>query len=147
MEVSHLLMDPLSSVLLGWDWIPEIRDRDTGIWQKVFLSSTGPILLKSPLVMTDLPLPKLTSANVTIQTTVENITDKLQKGVLKGSFGNITFLQPVEIAAHSSKIVFFNPKNTPQLHVLNPKLWWPNGYGPQNLYKLKLSIAIVDKVS
>jgi beta-galactosidase/beta-glucuronidase len=28
---------------LGWDWIPAIRDRDTGIWQKVFLSSTGPV--------------------------------------------------------------------------------------------------------
>ncbi len=28
---------------LGWDWIPGIRDRDTGIWQKVFLSATGPV--------------------------------------------------------------------------------------------------------
>ena len=27
---------------LGWDWIPAIRDRDTGIWQKVFLSATRP---------------------------------------------------------------------------------------------------------
>jgi len=26
---------------MGWDWIPAIRDRDTGIWQKVFLSATG----------------------------------------------------------------------------------------------------------
>jgi len=24
---------------IGWDWIPAIRDRDTGIWQRVFLSS------------------------------------------------------------------------------------------------------------
>ena len=25
---------------------------------------------------------------------------------------------------------------------MNPKLWWPNGYGPQNLYKLHLSFAV-----
>ncbi|HEY1159071.1 MAG TPA: glycoside hydrolase family 2, partial [Terracidiphilus sp.] len=35
---------------IGWDWIPAIRDRDTGIWQKVFLSATGPVLVKDPLV-------------------------------------------------------------------------------------------------
>ena len=25
----------------GWDWIPGIRDRDTGIWQDVELAATG----------------------------------------------------------------------------------------------------------
>ena len=51
-------MVPPFSAHLGWDWIPAIRDRDTGIWQKVFLSATGPVVLKDPLVTTDLPLPK-----------------------------------------------------------------------------------------
>ena len=27
---------------IGWDWIPAIRDRDTGIWDHVTLSATGP---------------------------------------------------------------------------------------------------------
>src|SRR6202789_4085417 len=44
---------------IGWDWLPAIRDRDTGIWQKVFLSASGPVVIKDPLVTTDLPLPKL----------------------------------------------------------------------------------------
>ena len=35
---------------IGWDWLNPVRDRDTGIWQKVFLSATGPVLLKNPLV-------------------------------------------------------------------------------------------------
>jgi len=34
---------------LGWDWIPAIRDRDTGIWRQVTLSATGPVTLKDPL--------------------------------------------------------------------------------------------------
>ena len=132
---------------IGWDWIPGIRDRNTGIWQKVFLSSTGPVLLKSPLVTSDLPLPKLNSADVTIEATVENISDQPQKGLLKGRFGNISFSQPVLLAAHTSKIISLDPKKIPQLHVINPKLWWPNGYGPQNLYSLKLSFEIAGKVS
>src|SRR5690242_9761585 len=40
---------------IGWDWIPAIRDRDTGIWQKVYLSATGPVVMKDPQVTTDLP--------------------------------------------------------------------------------------------
>ena len=33
---------------IGWDWIPAIRDRDSGIWAPVFLSSTGPVTLRDP---------------------------------------------------------------------------------------------------
>ena len=29
----------------------------------------------------------------------------------------------------------------------NPKLWWPNGYGPQNLYTLTLSFDVAKKTS
>jgi hypothetical protein len=43
---------------IGWDWIPGIRDRDTGIWQKVTLSATGPVVIQDPFVVSDLPLPR-----------------------------------------------------------------------------------------
>jgi len=33
------------------------------------------------------------------------------------------------------------------LHIANPKLWWPNGYGPQNLYTLKLELETGKKTS
>jgi Exo-beta-D-glucosaminidase Ig-fold domain/Glycosyl hydrolases family 2/Glycosyl hydrolases family 2, sugar binding domain/Glycosyl hydrolases family 2, TIM barrel domain len=132
---------------IGWDWIPAIRDRDTGIWQKVFLSASGPVLIKDPLVTTDLPLPKTDSADVGVQTRLENVSDRTQKGVLKGSFGDVAFEQSVEIAPHSSQTISFDPKTTPALHVLNPKLWWPNGYGPQNLYMLHLSFEVDGKSS
>ena len=132
---------------IGWDWLPAIRDRDTGIWQKVFLSATGPVVVKDPLVTTDLPLPKTDSADVSVQARVENVTDEVQRGVLKGGFDGVTFEQNVEIAPHSSQVVSFDPKTTAALHVVNPKLWWPNGYGPQNLYDLHLSFEIEKQVS
>ena len=84
---------------IGWDWIPAIRDRDTGIWQKVFLSASGPVLVKNPLVTTDLPLPRIDSTDVAVQATLENVGDKAEKGVLEGSIENISFERQVELAA------------------------------------------------
>lgn len=124
---------------LGWDWLPAVHDRDSGIWQKVFLSATGPVVIKHPLVTTDLPLPKTDSTDVAIQATLENVTDQPQKGVLQGTIENIHFEQPVELDPHSSKTVSFDPKTTPALHMDRPRLWWPNGYGDPNLYMLRLS--------
>jgi hypothetical protein len=132
---------------IGWDWIPAIRDRDTGIWQKVFISATGPVVIKYPLVTTDLPLPKVDAADIAVQARVENVTDQPQKGVLKGSFGDVSFQQSVEVAPHGSQMVSFDPKTQTTLHVVNPKLWWPNGYGPQNLQQLHLSFEVDGKAS
>jgi hypothetical protein len=132
---------------IGWDWIPGIRDRDTGIWQKVFLSASGPVLIKEPLVTTDLPLPRLDSSDITVQVKLQNVTAQPEKGVFKGSFGDVTFEQPVEIDPNSTTQVTLNPTTTPQLHLKNPKLWWPNGFGPQNLYPVHLAFEADGSVS
>jgi hypothetical protein len=124
---------------LGWDWIPAMRDRDSGIWQKVFLSATGPVRVKDPLVTTDLPLPRTDSADIAIQTTLENISDQPRNGVLQGTIENIHFERPVELDPHSTKTISFDAKTTPALHMDHPRLWWPNGYGEPNLYQLRLS--------
>ena len=132
---------------LGWDWLPEIHDRDSGIWQKVYLSASGPVLVRDPLVTTDLPLPKTDSSDVSVQATVENVTDKPVKGVLQGTIEDIKFQQPVELAAHAKQQIAFNPANTAALRIANPRLWWPNGYGPQNLYHLHLEFVAGGRVS
>lgn len=132
---------------IGWDWIPAIRDRDTGIWQKISLSATGPVLIKDPLITTDLPLPRTDAADVSVQTTLENSTDTIQRGLLKGAFGEVSFEQSVELAPHASQVVALNSKTMLQLHLSRPRLWWPNGYGPQNMYKLHLTFEQRGSVS
>lgn len=132
---------------LGWDWLPAIRDRDSGIWQKVYLSASGPVLVKDPLVTTDLPLPKTDSSDVAVEATVENTSDKPQTGVLEGTIETIAFAQPVTLAPHAKQQIRFDAKSTPALHILNPRLWWPNGYGPQNLYPLHLDFKTGNSVS
>ena len=132
---------------IGWDWMPAIRDRDTGIWQKVFLSATGPVVLKDPLITTDLPLPNLDTADIAIAITVRNISGQPQTGVLKGDFDTVSFDQPVDLAPNSSKVISLNPQTVPVLCIHHPKLWWPNGYGPQNVYALHLRFEANGSVS
>jgi beta-galactosidase/beta-glucuronidase len=132
---------------IGWDWIPGIRDRNSGIWRKVFLTATGPVLVKDPLVTTDFPGSDLKVADVTIQASLQNVTDKPETGVLKGTFGEVSFEQPAEIPANSTTVLTLNPTNLPVLRLKNPKLWWPNGFGPQNLYTLKLRFEADGQVS
>jgi hypothetical protein len=132
---------------IGWDWLPTIRDRDTGIWQKVYLTATGPAVVKDPLVTTDLPLPRTDSTDITVEATVENVTDLPVKGDLQGAIESIHFGQAVELAPHSKQKVHFDATNTPALHVLEPRLWWPNGYGAQNLYTLHLNFKTGSQIS
>jgi hypothetical protein len=123
---------------IGWDWLDAVRDRDTGIWQKVFLSATGPVQLKDPFVATDLPLPKTDSADVTVTTTVENASDQPVVGEIRGTIENIVFERKVTLAPNTSQQIRFDAKSTPALHMEHPRLWWPNGYGAQPMYKLHL---------
>jgi hypothetical protein len=132
---------------MGWDWIPGIRDRDMGIWQNVWLSAHGPVTIHDTHVMSDLPLPRLDSANLTVQTTLSNETADPRKGELVGSFADTTFRYPVTLSANEKRQLQLTAKDLPQLHVTNPKLWWPNGYGPQNLYTLKLEFVENNAVS
>ncbi|HKN19796.1 MAG TPA: glycoside hydrolase family 2 TIM barrel-domain containing protein [Terracidiphilus sp.] len=132
---------------IGWDWLNAVRDRDTGIWQKVFLSATGPVLLKDPLVTTDLPLPRTDSSDVAVQATVENVSDQPVNGVLQGTVENIVFERQVELAPHSTQQIVFDAKTTPALHIDHPRLWWPNGYGEQQMYQLHLAFKIRRSVS
>ncbi len=132
---------------IGWDWLPAIRDRDAGIWQKVYLSTSGPVRIKDPLVTTELPLPRTDSADLAIQTTLENMTDKPVRGVLRGNIEGVRFERTVQLPARSSKLLSLDAKTTSALHMTQPKLWWPNGYGPQNLYHLRLSFETGGKTS
>ena len=132
---------------VGWDWIPAIRDRDIGIWQKVTLSASGPVIIKDPLITSDLPLPRTDSADLTLRTTLQNVTDVSQSGVLRASFGNVSFQLPITLGPGSTLTITNTPLDTPELHVLNPRLWWPNGFGEPNLYSLRLSFEQSGSVS
>jgi hypothetical protein len=124
--------NPTFHAAVGWDWIPTIRGRETGIWNKVYLTATGPVTLEDPFVSSSLPLPDTTRAEVSVEVTLRNHSAAAVSGTLRGRFGAESFDVPVTLAADEAKPV----KHTVELR--NPKLWWPAGYGGASLYDVKL---------
>lgn len=125
----------------GWDWVPGIRDRCTGIWRSVVVHATGPVKLADPQVITDLPLPDISKAQLTIRADVTNVTESIRTGTLKGEIEGISFSRPVKLKPGEKKTVEFTPDDFAQLKIDHPRLWWPNGYGNPELYQLKLTFA------
>ncbi len=124
----------------GWDWIPGIRDRNTGLWQGVTLEATGPVRIGDPHVVTDLPLPRTDSADVTITVPLVNPGTAPVPLTVTAKIGEITLTRTVT-AVPGETSVTFSPATDPLLHIANPRLWWPNGYGDPALYTLTLSAS------
>ena len=139
--------NPTFHASIGWDWISTIRGRNIGIWNDVYLTSKGKVTIQDPFVQAVLPLPDTTSAVLTPEIVVKNHEASPVEGVLSGKIGDITFEQPVKLAANEEKTVSFDPNEFSQLKVQNPKLWWPKGYGSPNLYDANFTFKVGEKVS
>jgi hypothetical protein len=139
---------PTFLVAAGWDWAACMRDRNLGIWQKVFLNTTGDVDILDPYVITKLPLPDTSRADLTVKTELRNNSDREVKGVLRGKLGEAVFQQAVTLAAKETITVAIDKSSQPVLAMRNPKLWWPNGYGEPCLYDFALRFETADgKVS
>jgi beta-galactosidase/beta-glucuronidase len=150
----------------GWDCAPVVRDRNMGIYQDVYLTYTNVVDIIDPYIITDLPLPDTTHANIIISTELKNTGNTTIKGILKGSinlinevdfytykkimpghFETVNFEKEVELTAGETIKVSFSPEEFAQLTIKNPYLWWPNGYGKQYLHNLKLVFETNGNVS
>ncbi len=132
----------------GWDWIQPIRDRNTGIWDKVTIEKTGAVRITDPHVITLVPGVRQPAgpqkpAVIQVSAQLTNPTNKAVTGFLKYNLDG----KPV------SKKVTLKPGEVQEVKLndyllKNPKLWWPNGYGPQNLYHLNLQfVTVANKIS
>ena len=130
----------------GWDWIPGIRDRDTGLWLPVELEAHGAVTIGDPHIVTDLPLPKTDSADIIITVPVENSTDTARQVTVSAGFDDVSVRKTVTAQPGETKVAFA-PDEFRQLHVLHPKLWWPNGYGAPDLHTLTLTASVNGAVS
>lgn len=139
--------NPTFHATIGWDWIPTMRGRNIGIWNDVFLTTTGKVTVQDPYVQTQLALPDTTQARLTAEVVVKNYDGRDVSGVLQGKVGDVTFEQPVELRAGEERTVVFDADRFPQLQVKNPRLWWPNGYGTPYLYDANFTFKVGEEVS
>jgi hypothetical protein len=129
----------------GWDWIQPIRDRNTGIWDKVTIEKTYGVKLQNPHVVTLVPgkrMPgeKQEPAILKVSAEIINPTSKIINGFLQYKLEGKIIRAATEIPANTTKEI-----SLPNYMLKNPKLWWPNGYGKQDLYSLQ--IQFVDKTN
>jgi len=129
------------------DWNPAPPDKNMGLWREVYLTTSGPVALRYPTVVSKLNPPANDNAQLTVTAQVKNGNDQPVKGKLKGQIENAVFEQDVELGANQSKDVTFTPDKFPQLVFSNPRLWWPAQMGTPNLYKLKMEFELNGSVS
>ena len=162
----EIFRDVTLKFMAGWDCSPVVRDRNMGIYQNVYLTYTDDVKIEHPYIVTNLQLPDTTNAYLTVSAELCNAGTAVCRGVLRGTIDlekeidfctykkqmpgtmpTVVFERAVEIPAGQTITVAFTPKDYAQLHIRNPHLWWPNGYGMQYLHKLKLTFEMNGKVS
>ena len=160
---SDLFKDETLKFTGGWDCAPVVRDRNMGIYQSVTLEATDQVTIEDPYIITTLPQKDTTVANITIQATLHNHSDKKIYGRLKatihlinelvfpsytrkltGSMKPINITLPVIMEPNESKEIALTPDIFASLSIQNPYLWYPNGYGEQYMHCLNLSFNLND---
>ena len=142
----QVLDGPTFAATEGWDWIPGIRDRNTGLWQDVVLTATGAVKLGDLQVVTTLPRADRSEADIEIEAPVTNTLPQATEGELTASFDDVKVTRHVRLEPGET-VVRLEPAEYAQLKVQHPRLWWPNGYGEPALHTLTVSFAAAGKVS
>jgi exo-1,4-beta-D-glucosaminidase len=140
--------DPRKDLVIGWiDWNPYPPDNNMGIWQDVTLHRSGAVELTGPRVQSELELPGMRTADLTVKAEVRNNRTSPTTALVAGRIGPVGFARPVRLAPGEQRTVAFSPADTPQLRLTDPRVWWPAGLGGQPLYELKLAARVGPEVA
>ena len=129
------------------DWAPMPPDKEMGIWRDVRITTTGPIALRYPAVLTRVNFPSADRARLTIRAELTNASDHPVEGVVKGHIETLAFEQTVRLGPKETQVVRFTPEKFPQLTIANPRVWWPVQVGKPDLYPLDLTVEVRGQVS
>ncbi|KAL1549601.1 mannosylglycoprotein endo-beta-mannosidase [Salvia divinorum] len=140
--------DVAAQYVEGWDWMAPIRDRNTGIWDEVSLSITGPVKIIDPHLVSTF-FDNYTRAY--LHTTVELVNKsswvaecsvKIQVGTeLEGDIFLVEHFQTQHLSIPAGSNILYT---LPELFFYKPNLWWPNGMGKQSLYNVQITVDVND---
>jgi exo-1,4-beta-D-glucosaminidase len=134
---------------VGWDWVPPVRDRNMGIWLPVYLRTSGGVTIGNPKITAEFRGEQDTSvAKLSLSLTLFNHSGANEAGKLtvrispenfKGN--SYQFIKSVPVGQNNSNVIELNAANTKELIINKPAVWWPNGYGKPNLYRIRLQYS------
>lgn len=131
----------------GWDWMPYVPGLLGGITDDIYLTASGDITISDPWIRTAVPAHD--KGVLKIETGLYNHSG-MEKEVLVRALinpGNIQVSKKVRINPGRPAECVFRPEEFPALEIMNPELWWPNGYGEQNLYTCEITCETDGAVS
>lgn len=145
----EIMKDVALVMSIGYDCMPTVPDRHLGFWQGVEVQWTGPVDIRHPFVRSELPLPATSPARLTVSVELLNASDLPQEGILSGRIEQTggEFATRITLQPGQTQQVVFRPEEHPGLIIANPRLWWPNGYGDQMLYDLRLEFHLPEALS
>lgn len=126
---NHLIRKPHS--MFGWDWGPQLPD--AGINRDIYIECYTEARLKDVII-------HQTHGDKVILDIKALVAEELPEG------GFISCKIKEAGKKDSEEMTIKSPCErewTGQIEIENPKLWWPNGYGEQNLYEVL--VVIMDK--
>ncbi len=114
----------------GWDWGPCLVT--SGIWKKVYISGYNAWKIDS--VIFNQKTVSKTFANIRLDFIVRSNIN---------SIGNLVVSEPEHSINKTYIIKLKEGMNQFRKHIKinNPKLWWPRGFGKQNLYNFKVTLS------
>ena len=115
----------------GWDWGAKIITM--GLWQDVRLIATDGARLSDLTVQPQLAAPH-DRALLNLQLRAESPRHSRLEFVWQARC--LTASGPLIVVTQSVNLALTGPQVAFQMPVPHPRLWWPNGYGPQHLYEL-----------
>lgn len=118
---SHRVYVRKAQYSFGWDWGPKLTT--SGIWRNISLRAYSVGRLKHPFVKVNSVTARAAVLDVSVE--IEQSSDSPM--TLRTYIGGETSSIEREIRAAPGTVRF-------QIHIPNPKLWWPRGYGAQPLY-------------
>ena len=119
----------------GWDWGPTFVT--VGIWKNVYLSQQERFYVEN-----------ITFDTLSIKEDTAHV--KLKIKLNKPASDGIKY--KICLSNNENKIEFIEPasrnvtETIKQFPIKNPKLWWPNGMGEQNLYNIEIQILRNDEI-
>ncbi|WP_323120235.1 glycoside hydrolase family 2 protein [Burkholderia alba] len=131
----------------GWDWLPTVPDRNLGIWRPVSWFTTGAARIADLRVDSTLS-DDLRTAELRLDLALDNRGTSALAATVRGTLDGIAFRRDIRIpASDQPATVTLTSADIPELRLANPRLWWPNGYGKPELYRLSLRVEIGGQIS
>ncbi len=127
------------------DWNPAPPDNNMGIFRNVNIITNNGVSIENPYIESSFKDGDYTNSDLTFTANLQNY-DKDISGTLKIDIGDFTINKEISINQGENKKIVLTSKDYKQLHITNPKLWWPHTIGKPELYNVKVQFLANNKL-